>query len=135
MDPRAGAGGAWRWTLSQQLAASSHRSISLVADRFELLFLISVELSVEKGITLNKGEGRSRASDHREDITKWSFRMSGCFAFWQPKLRKEKEPFPLLQDRLPAVKPSLLSPMSSFFPSPSPFTPFCVVLASQTGQL
>ena len=61
--------------------------------------------------------------------------MSHCFAFWQPKLRKEKEPFPLMQDRLRAMKPSLLSPVSYFFPVPTPFATFYIDLASQTGQL
>lgn len=102
--------------------------------QFEPLFRTGVGRSVEKGITLSKGEGRSRASEHREDITKWSSSMSCHFAFWQPKLRKEKEPFPLMQDRLRAMKPFLLSPISYFLPALTPFATFCIDLVSQTGQ-
>lgn len=55
---------------------------------FEPLFLAAADVSMEKGITLSRGESRSRISDHGENITQLSSRVSCLLVFWQPKLRK-----------------------------------------------
>lgn len=55
---------------------------------FKPLFLAAADVSMEKGITLSRGEGRSRTSDHGENITQLSYRVSCLLVFWQPKLRQ-----------------------------------------------
>jgi len=98
------------------------------------LFLMYIQVW-RKGLPSIRAKAEAGQAIHGENITKRSSRMSCRFAFWQPKLSKVKEPFPLMQDHLHAKTPSLLCPMSYFFHPLAPFTASHIELASRTGQL